>query len=708
MAEQGEIQSERQAAKDGLSRVAVWIKHIDKSKADDKLWLESAKIATEIYEAAPDDGRPSARFNILHSNIETLVPALYNSTPVPDVRRRYNDKDPMAKQGVDIIERSVGYVLDQYDFDDVMTQAVKDSELAGRGTARLRYEPTISGDQIVDQAVSSEHVIWDKWGHGPARCWDDVKWIWFEHELSEDDLLEIGVEQKRIAELSFGDTKPEKGEDKSAGIFKTLKSYEIWDKRTRQVLWITPQDKDSPIKVQPDSLGLPGFFPMPEPIIAIRKRGLLRPLCPYDIYKPLVEELEQVTRRIAALIKQCRVRGLIDSTMGADLGAMSLLEDGQYAPVENAASFMSGGGLEKAIAHWPMEPTIQALGQLYVQREQVKQTIYEVTGLSDILRGATDANETLGAQQIKAQWGSQRIQAKQAEVARFARDLFRMHAHVICAHFQAQQLQEMTQIQVTPELDQMLKSPAMRGYRIDIESDSTVRADMTRTQEQMTQFMQSTGTFVQSVGAIAQTMPESMPVMVEIYTAFARKFKLGKQAEDALDGLSQLTQQAAQQDQQQPKPDPEAEKAQAEMAMQQAAGQLAQQKAQADMQVAEQKAQADMQLKQMDMQLKQMALDHQKELAALDLQMKQAELNLKQRSLDMDLKAKQADIATRERSAAVDLNAKRQEAAMRAKPKAEGGGGGDDVEKRLAAVERKKSINVVRDQTGQIVSAEIG
>ena len=53
-------------------------------------------------------------------------------------------------------------------------------------------------------------------------------------------------------------------------------------------------------------------------------------------------------------------------------------------------------------------------------------------------------------------------------------------------------------------------------------------------------------------------MPESMPVMVEIYTSFARKFKLGKQAEDALDGLSQLTQQAAQQDQKQPKPDPEA------------------------------------------------------------------------------------------------------------------------------------------------------
>ena len=46
---------------------------------------------------------------------------------------------------------------------------------------------------------------------------------------------------------------------------------------------------------------------------------------------------------------------------------------------------------------------------LYQQREQIKAVIYELTGLSDIARGASKASETLGAQQLKSQWGSIRL-----------------------------------------------------------------------------------------------------------------------------------------------------------------------------------------------------------------------------------------------------------------------------------------------------------
>jgi hypothetical protein len=52
----------------------------------------------------------------------------------------------------------------------------------------------------------------------------------------------------------------------------------------------------------------------------------------------------------------------------------------------------------------PIDGLAKIVLQLVEQREQVKQTIYEVTGISDIVRGASKADETATAQQIKGRW----------------------------------------------------------------------------------------------------------------------------------------------------------------------------------------------------------------------------------------------------------------------------------------------------------------
>jgi hypothetical protein len=70
----------------------------------------------------------------------------------------------------------------------------------------------------------------------------------------------------------------------------------------------------------------------------------------------------------------------------------------------------------------------------------VKQTIYEVTGISDIVRGASKANETATAQQIKGQWAGLRISTRQKRFADFARDLIRLKAEVIAERFDPQTL----------------------------------------------------------------------------------------------------------------------------------------------------------------------------------------------------------------------------------------------------------------------------
>lgn len=681
-----QIDTEAEAQASGTTFVELWLKKIKAAEKDEHDWHEDAEEAVKIYEADRDK---NTSFNLYHSNVETLVPALYNTTPVPDVRRRFGDKDPIAKMGSDIIERAVSYCVDQYAFDDVMVSAVRAAATAGRGTARVRYLPQATETGVGYQEVLTEIVGWDRWGRGPALFWEDVPFIWFKHELTKDDIASLvgGDEEalKRAAEYTS-----EKDDDDSKdgkGILKTVCVYEIWDKASRNVIFITPQDKEKPLSVQDDPLGLPGFFPMPQPLqIAHRVKSLV-PLCPFKIYQPLLEELDNITKRISKLVSQLRVRGLVDANLTQDFELLKNCDDGEYIAAKDVSQFATGsGGLEKAIAHWPMAETVAALQQLYLQRDQIKATIYEVTGIADILRGSSNPNETATAQNIKQEWGSLRIKDMQGAVARFARDLFRLKASIISRHFTPQNIMLMTSLPgeqqgQDPEKAQaemmkfqqalQLLQQDSRSYRIDIESDSTVRADLGRKQEQMNQFLQGTAQFSSAISGLIQGAPQiaqpALPVMVEVFSQFARHFKLGKQAEDALESLGEQAQQASQQP---PKEDPAAKQAEADMQMQQQKAQLEAQGMQMKAQHEERMAQLAEQEAAMGLQIKQM-----------ELQIKQAELELKRQSLAMDMQAKAMDMQMKREGAVLDrehaaesnaikLDGMRQQQAAKQRPEA--------------------------------------
>jgi len=60
------------------------------------------------------------------------------------------------------------------------------------------------------------------------------------------------------------------------------------------------------------------------------------------------------------------------------------------------------------------------------------------------MRGATEASETLGAQQLKAQYGGLRISTRQERFQMFVRDILRIKAELIVEHFDADTLRLMT------------------------------------------------------------------------------------------------------------------------------------------------------------------------------------------------------------------------------------------------------------------------
>jgi hypothetical protein len=285
-------------------------------------------------------------------------------------------------------------------------------------------------------------------------------------------------------------------------------------------------------------------------------------------------------------------------------------DDGEIVSMADMENVLAMGGLDKAITWWPIDRIIQVIRELTMQREQTKAAIYEITGISDIIRGQGAASETATAQQIKTQWGSLRIKKMQRMIERQVRELFVLTTEIIAQHFSPQTLQKLAGMQIPDEAKQFLQKP-LDHYRIDVESDSTVRADLVKGRQEMSEFLVGTGTFFNTMAPVVAQAPQAAGPIVEMYASFARQFNLGKQAEDALDQFAEMAKQAAAN----PPPNPQAEAAKMEM---------------------EAKAKSEERKFELEMQK-----------LGLDVQLKQADLQLKERQLGLDEKIAEVDAAAR-------------------------------------------------------------
>jgi hypothetical protein len=589
--------------------VQRWVAELNLAAQEEKDWQKEAKDVLDLYDAKKATANS---FNILWSNTETLAPAVYNSTPEPDVRRRFRDADQIGKVASTILERALSYQVDDYDFDYEINDVVLDALLPGRGIGRIMYEPqfiavtpqgvqaaTPAGayqeppkaegaqpqpsptqppaapapepyEKIVGQSAQCCHVQWDDFRRGPGKRWRDVPWVAFRHEFTQDMAIEkFGEEIAKGLTYEQGKGTEKISEDKTTReIFKVCEVWEIWDKEKKRVLFIAPTHKAGPCFVTDDPLKLRGFFPMPRPIYAIRNSRSLVPRPLFKMYEQQAKELDSVSARINKIVKAIKVRGLYASHIKE---AADLLEaaDNAMLAIENPSLIAEHGGLDKLIWILPLEKLAATLEYLYKARDQIKQAIYEISGIADILRGATNPNETLGAQQLKSQWGSLRIQKLQREIQRFCRDMYRLKAEVISQEFTAEQLATMTNIQlpdaqakqraemaaraaqmaqqpVPPEAEevlaqptwedilQLLRSDEMRQYRVDIETDSTVADTLNQDMQGLAEVLQQIASIL---GGVAQGLP--MDVAKNIALSVVRRARMGSAVEDALEALQQ-------------------------------------------------------------------------------------------------------------------------------------------------------------------------
>jgi hypothetical protein len=132
----------------------------------------------------------------------------------------------------------------------------------------------------------------------------------------------------------------------------------------------------------------------------------------------------------------------------------------------------------------------------------------------------------------------------QRDMERCAREVFLISAELLVSKFSPDTLQRMAGIQLQPDALQLLGRP-LDNYRIDVETDSTVRADLTRRKGEMGEFLNGTAQFFAAMQPVVEAAPQMAEPVAEVFAAFGRQFNLGKQAEDALEKMTEMAREAA-------------------------------------------------------------------------------------------------------------------------------------------------------------------
>lgn len=650
-----------------------WVQEIQFYETKTRAWYEKGRKILRRYkdDRSPRDQRVP-RFNILWSNTETLLPACYGSKPKPDIERRFRDKDAVGRFASQVLERSITYFVNEQ-FDQCMQQAVKDLLLPGRGTVWVRYEPhfkdviqdepeavqndgvEITDDvesyadaseptqEIADEVVCWDYIHWEDFLNGWGRTWDEVPWAARKAYLTRDKLIERFGEEignKVVLDYSPHDLKDNKYDE----VEKKATIYEIWCKDDKKVYWIHKDYIESPLDEKDDPLRLTDFWPFPMPLYATLANDDMVPVPDYIEYQDQAHELDELTSRIGAITRAVKVAGVYDASAAGVERVLAEGVENQLVPVSQYAVLSEKGGMKGVIDLLPMKDILETLLGLYEARDKVKGDLYEITGIADVIRGASDPDETAAAQKLKGKFGSMRLDARQRKVRNFARDLVNIGTQIVAEHFtietikkisgvklltaqEKQQLQaqmapqmghnggppmqsaaqlppgldaeEMEELMQNPtweEVEGLLKNESLLSYRIDIETDSTIKVDQDAERDARVEFLQATSSFMDKAIQVPQEMA---PLAAKMLQFGIRGFKIGKELESAFEiAIQKLEKKASEPPQPNPEVQIEQAKAQANMQIEQFKSQQEQQRLQMQAAVDKNQAQLDLELEQ--------------------------------------------------------------------------------------------------------------
>jgi hypothetical protein len=672
---------------------SFWLAQIEFSEKKVKQWRKRGEQIVrryknrkqEISSSAPTIAVGQKRMNFVWANVQTQKPILYAQTPKPNVTRRNKDKDPVGRWAATVLERVLANTLDMQDFDHVLNQDIENLLLPGYACSMVEYVPQVEGDQVGWQEARLRYVHWKDQLTNPARYWQEVWWWGYVSYLTRAEVRK--AYGNKVATAIVLDHKATKDADDS---MSKATVWCIWDSKQKKVIHISTGYAHGPLGIYDPPVNFEDFFPIPRPLFATTATDSTIPVPDLDQYQDQVDEIDLLTQRIYVLTRSLRVRGLYPGDMESIKQAMDSANDADLIPIPNWAMLGERGGANNLIAYFPVDMIAKVLEWCYTSRDKAIQAMYEVTGISDIKRGQTDPNETLGAQKLKSQFSDVRTRERQRDVQRYIRQILLHMSSIIGQHFELPVIQKMSGVplltqqqaqmlmqaqqawqqfaqaqqaaleaaqnpnapqmaapqppgipQPDEDMLEMLKEPTwemvmsllrdekLRGFIIDVETDSTIEADQTQQQQKAEAFLTAVTQYCAAWAQILPAAPDLADLAGEMLISAARLFKMGDSLESVIEEAVEKMEKKADQP---PAPNPQMQGEQAKAQAEVAKAQASIQEAQVDHQTAHVKAQAEAQ--KAELEVVQATVDHHANMhkVAADIALTDAKADAAQRT----------------------------------------------------------------------------
>lgn len=616
---------------------AHWCEELEASRKERKAFDDRGEKTIKRYaDERGENDRGRSDYNVFFANTEIKMAALYARTPVPDIKRRFNDPtDDVSRVGADLLQRNITYELECEGFDAKFKQILFDRLVPGVGVGWARLDETIGepevapvidpltgqpavdpetfeplmqpveGSEVKNQLADIDYVPWNDFLWAPCRVWTECRWVARAIDMSEEAVKErfgSTAPQEVISNLSFSKKSKETDGQKTIGpknsTVATTRVYEIWDKERMLVWWIA-EDCEVPLDVQEDRMEFQDFFPTPLPPLGRFTTSSTVAISDFKLVQDQYNELDALNDRAAKKLQAIRTQWVYDAS---ELGLRDLFSAPEFQgiPINNWAVMQSEkGGLKGSVEFFDNTPIVNEYAILIAARDKVKEQIYEIEGIADIMRGASQPYDTATATSAKASLGSTRLSVMMKEVADYVARLLRLKAHMICKFYTPERITERAgtvaqpdQKYVGPALE-LLKSVPFNHYRLSISTDSL----------QLPNWNQDKAEATEAVQAITALLGQIIPAAVQdpalgvfgghLSSFLLSKFKGAGEVEAYLDQfLEQKAQQASAQAQQPKPPSADELKAQAAQQAQQLEMAKTQMKSQAMVEVAQIQADA--------------------------------------------------------------------------------------------------------------------
>ena len=605
------VSKEDDAAKRAAAEVRRWVAELDVAERAFEGYHKRIDVITKRYrdeESSAAESRAEAkaggdqrRYNALWSMKETLKPLLLDRAPTPYVKRAHDDDDPIARDAALIVQRALLSYTEEDEFFDALNEATDEYVLCGRGVTWVTYVPEFavresdvptfvgaqedvpvdpfsddeapyrverdragklfyrekieykSRESIVVESVNNKDYL-----HGACTKWRHVPWIARRVPMTRDEL------ERRFGK-EIGKKVPLNSREKDAtrhsaantadfeGTFSRAIVWEIWDRSKREIIWMSPDYASSVLDRKTDMLNLRKFYPCAKPMFGTMTNDTLVPIPDYTQWQDIALELDDVTHRISILTDALRVVGVYSEEYGTDLKKLLKgTKANDMIPVRNWAMFSEKGGLKGAVDFFPLDQVINTLNKLYEVRRQLVVELYEITGISDIVRGASDPRETAAAQKLKGSFANARLTSRQKCVARHARETLAIMAEIICTLYGDDELVRLSgaeqlfvgadgqfDVQRWQAVVALIRDEPLRMLRVRIDTENLANENITADREEATQFMAGLTGYLQSATAMLERAPMTGKLLGKLLLFAVRKFRVGRSLEAEIDSAIQ-------------------------------------------------------------------------------------------------------------------------------------------------------------------------